>query len=134
MTSRAPPGPAAGRFDFYGAHYSRFGSDLAAAVRREVYGEDFGQTGWRTAAEQAEIADLLCLGPDRHLLDVACGSGGPSLALAARTGCRITGLDIEAAGIAQAQAQASARGLAGRVDFRVADCGGRLPFFGRPGR
>jgi hypothetical protein len=47
------------RFDFYGGHYGRFDRKLAAEVRREVYGEDLGQTGWRTAAEQAEIAALL---------------------------------------------------------------------------
>ena len=40
---------ATGRFDLYGAHYSRFGVDLAAALRREVVGEALGQTGWRTA-------------------------------------------------------------------------------------
>jgi SAM-dependent methyltransferase len=126
--ARHGPGSAAGRFDFYGEHYARFGTDLAAALCREVFGDDVGQTGWRTAAEQAEIADLLRLGPDVHALDIACGSGGPSLALAGRTGCRVTGLDVEPSGVAQAQAVAAARGLAGRAEFRVADCGGRLPF------
>jgi hypothetical protein len=38
-----------GRFDFYGGHYGRLHGELAAEVRREVYGEDLGQTGWRTA-------------------------------------------------------------------------------------
>lgn len=117
-----------GPLDFYGAHYAGFGSGLAAAMRREVYGEDVGQTGWRTAAEQAEIADLLRLGPNVHLLDVACGSGGPSLDLAERSGAVVTGLDVETAGIARAQTQAQARGLDDRTAFRVADCGGRLPF------
>jgi SAM-dependent methyltransferase len=115
-------------FDFYGPQYARFDSELAAELRREVYGEDIGQQGWRTAAEQAEIADLLRPGPDSHILDVACGAGGPSLALVEGTGCRLTGLDAEAAGIAHAQAQASTRGLAGRATFAVLDCGGRLPF------
>ena len=36
-----------------------FGSELAAAMRREIYGEDLGQTGWRSVSEQAEIAALL---------------------------------------------------------------------------
>jgi SAM-dependent methyltransferase len=116
------------RYDFYGPHYRRFGSEIAARIRREVYGEDHGQTGWRTAAEQRRIAELLRLGPAVELLDIACGSGGPSLALAASTGCRVTGLDIEPAGIAHAQAQAEAHGLTGRAQFKVADCGGGLPF------
>jgi SAM-dependent methyltransferase len=118
----------AGSFDFYGPQYARFHSALAVELRREVYGEDIGQQGWRTAAEQAEIAALLRLSPESRVLDVACGAGGPSLTLAERTGCRLTGLDAEAAGIAHAEAQASLRGLTDRVTFAVLDCGGRLPF------
>ena len=117
-----------GAFDFYGAHYARFTSPLAAAIRREVYGQDLGQTGWRSAAEQAEIAALLRLGPETRLLDIACGSGGPTLDLAERTGCRVVGLDVEPAGIARAQEAAAARGLGSRAEFRAADCGGPLPF------
>jgi SAM-dependent methyltransferase len=117
-----------GGFDFYSPQYARFASELAAEIRCEVYGEDIGQQGWRTATEQAEIADFLCAGPDSRVLDVACGAGGPSLALVERTGCHLTGLDTEAAGIAHAKAQASARGLAERANFTVLDCGGRLPF------
>lgn len=115
-------------FDFYGPQYARFDSALAAELRREVYGEDLGQQGWRSAAEQRELADLLRVGPRSHVLDVACGAGGPSVALAERTGCRLTGLDAEASGIAHAQAHASGRGLADRVTFAVLDCGGPLPF------
>lgn len=114
------------RFDFYGGHYGRFNAELAAEVRREVYGEDLGQTGWRTAAEQAEIAHHLRLGPDSRVLDIACGAGGPSLALAERTGCQITGVDIEPTAIEQANAEARARGLAERSTFAVVDCSGRL--------
>jgi SAM-dependent methyltransferase len=127
MTARDDD-PARGGFDFYGPQYARFDSELAAEMRREVYGEDLGQQGWRTAAEQVEVTDLLLAGPDHHVLDVACGAGGPSLALVERTGCRLTGLDAEPAGIAHAEARASARGLAHRATFAVVDCGGRLPF------
>jgi SAM-dependent methyltransferase len=127
MTAR-DEGSAGGDFDFYGPQYARFDSELAVELRREVYGEDMGQQGWRTTAEQAEIAALLRAGPGSRVLDVACGAGGPSLALVERTGCRLTGLDAEGAGIAHAEAQASARGLADRATFAVLDCGGRLPF------
>src|SRR4051812_25712497 len=86
-------GRVSGDFNFYGPQYARFGSALAAELRREAFGEDLGQQGWRTAEEQAEIASLLGLAPDDRVLDVACGAGGPSLDLVERTGCRLTGLD-----------------------------------------
>jgi SAM-dependent methyltransferase len=62
------------------------------------------------------------------VLDVACGAGGPSLALVERTGCQITGVDIEPAAIEHANAEARARGLADRSTFAVVDCSGRLAF------
>jgi SAM-dependent methyltransferase len=115
-------------FDFYSGHYGRFDSELAAEVRREAYGEDLGQTGWRTAAEQAEIAGHLRLRPGSGVLDIACGAGGPSLALVERTGCQLTGVDIEPVGIAHANVEARARGLSDRSTFAVVDCSGRLDF------
>ena len=78
MASQDDKDRVTGQFDFYGSQYRRFSSDLAAELRREVYDEDIGQQGWRTAVEQAEIADLLRLGQGSHVLDVACGAGGPS--------------------------------------------------------
>jgi SAM-dependent methyltransferase len=131
MIERAGPeadGQKGGSFNFYGPQYARFASDIASELRREVYGEDIGQQGWRTASEQAEIANLLEAGPKTSVLDVACGAGGPSLALVERTGCRLTGLDAEAAGIAHAEATAARRGLGDRARFSVLDCGGPLPF------
>jgi len=119
-----------GRTDFYSARFAYADSELAAELRREVYGEDIGQQNWCTAAERTEIANLLRVGQASHVLDVCCGSGGPSLALVERIGCRLTGVDIEDAGIAQAQSQASARGLADRARFAVRDCGRALPYEG----
>ena len=127
MTGQEPR-DAGVRFDFYGAQYSRFAGDLARAMRRAVYGADLGQQGWRDAEDEAAIAELVAAGPPGPVLDVACGSGGPSLALAERTGCQVTGIDIEAAAIAYATAQAAARGLNGRVAFVTMDCRARLPF------
>lgn len=117
-----------GHFDFYGPQYARFDGERAQELRREVYGEDIGQQGWRSAAEQRELADFLRLGPDIHVLDVGCGAGGPSLALVEGTGCRLTGLDAEAAGIAHAQDHAARGNLTMRASFHVLDCGGPLPF------
>ena len=117
-----------GRTDSYSVRYARFGSELAAELRREVYGTDNGQMNWRTAAEETEIAEFLRVGQASRVLDVACGSGGPSLALVERTRCRLTGVDLEDAGIAYAQSQAAARELADQASFAVLDCGAPLPF------
>ena len=51
---------------------------------------------------------------------------GPSLALVERSGCRLTGLDIQPEGIAHANSLAAKRALANRATFAVVDCGGRL--------
>src|SRR3954470_21768996 len=82
-------GEARQQYEFYSAQYARFGSDIAVEIRREVYGEDQGQQGWRTLDEQAQIAALIDRKPC-HVLDIGCGSGGPSLALVATTGCTLT--------------------------------------------
>lgn len=117
-----------GRIDFYGVKYASFGSDAAAELRREVFGDDIGQEGWSTAVEYAEMANALEVGPTSHVLDVCCGSGGPSLAIIQRTGCRLTGIDRENAAIAYAQAQSSSRGIVDRATFAIVDCSGPLPF------
>ena len=114
--------------EFYGPQYARMDSELAAAIRLEAFGEDIGQESWRSAAEQAEIAAWLKLGTGRRVLDVACGAGGPSLALVKDFGCRLTGLDIVAEGIAHASELAHKRGLTHLSHFAVADCGAGLPF------
>jgi 2-polyprenyl-3-methyl-5-hydroxy-6-metoxy-1,4-benzoquinol methylase len=74
--------------EFYRTQYSRFSSNLAADIRREAYGKDLGQQGWRTLGEQEEIINLVNERPQGRLLDVACGSGGPSILIAAATGGR----------------------------------------------
>ncbi len=112
---------------FYKSQYARFGGALAAEIRREVYGADLGQQGWRTLGEQEQIAELVRAQASCHLMDVACGSGGPALAVSAVTGCRLTGVDIEQAAIAEAQERASLAGDAG-ARFAVADCNLPLPF------
>jgi SAM-dependent methyltransferase len=126
--SGTPESQPAGRFDFYAAQYSRFESEAAAEIRREVYGEDLGQQGWRSLDEQALIADLIRESSPCAVLDIGCGSGGPSLALVEQTKCRLTGVDVEASGVEHAHRQTMARGLSDMVKFEAVDCNERLPF------
>ena len=42
----------------------------------------------------SNLAALLNLQPNHHVLDVGSGIGGPSRFLASKFGCRVTGLDL----------------------------------------
>ncbi len=55
-----------------------------------------------------------------RVLDAGCGTGENALALAER-GCRVVGVDFVPAALAAAREKAAARGLAGRVEFHLAD-------------
>ena len=130
-TDRAKDGKVqqpAEQADHYGAAYGNFASELYAEIRAEAFGEDIGQQSWLSAEEQDQLISWLDLWPDHRVLDVACGSGGPTLRIAERTGCRAHGIDIEAAAIEVAKASAQKRGLADRAAFAVADASRPLDF------
>ncbi len=80
--------------DHYGAQYGHFASKLYAEIRAETFEEDIGQNGWLTADEQDLFLSWLALTPDCSLLDVACGSGGPTLRIATPTDCLVHGVDV----------------------------------------
>jgi SAM-dependent methyltransferase len=119
---------AAVAVDMYGATYRNFASELYAEIRAEAFGEDIGQTGWLTAEEQDMFIAWLGLSAQSRLLDIACGSGEPGLRIAKKTDCSLTGIDINAAGIAAAKQNAAARGLSGRAEFVAGNVAERLPF------
>jgi 2-polyprenyl-3-methyl-5-hydroxy-6-metoxy-1,4-benzoquinol methylase len=112
----------------YNANYGNFQTDLYAQIRQEAFGEDIGQNSWHTADEQDRFLRWLELSPDKTLLDVACGAGGPALRIAAATGCSAIGVDVHEQAIKTANSLAAARALAGRAEFRTIDATGPLPF------
>jgi cyclopropane fatty-acyl-phospholipid synthase-like methyltransferase len=116
------------KVDLYAPTYGQFHESLHAEVRRETWGEEFGQSGWTTAAEQDRFIALLGLQTDQKLLDVGCGSGGPALRFAVRTGVLVHGIDVHCDGIGAARRQAEERQLSDRVQFDVCDARERLPF------
>src|SRR5262245_45982673 len=114
--------------DLYDNVYADFGSRAEAAVRRQAFGEDIGQSSWLTAAEWLRFADLAHVRRDGHVLEVGSGSGGPAVHLAAVRGCRVTGIDVNEHGVRNGDRLASARGVSERVALRVADASRPLPF------
>jgi SAM-dependent methyltransferase len=99
-----------------------------AAVRRDTYDEDLGQTSWITGEEACEHFRSLAVGPGAQVLEVACGSGGVACSLATRTGASCVGIDVNAAAVEAATARARALGLASQVSFRQLDASLPLPF------
>ena len=114
--------------DLYGTAYGNFAAEVLAQVRRDTYGEDFGQSSWVTGPEYRRFFRLLGLAAADHVLDVGCGSGGPALFLAREAGCRVTGVDVSEEGIQAGLTLAHRAGLDDRVHFRRADVREPLPF------
>ena len=114
--------------DLYNTVYGKYSHEVETAVRAETYGKDIGQSGWMTSGEYARFADMLDLTEQSHLLDVAAGSGGTTIFIGERTGCRVTGVDINETGVQNANRLAAEAGVSDRIVFQIADAGIRLPF------
>jgi SAM-dependent methyltransferase len=114
--------------DLYDNVYTDFESRAEAEVRRQAFGEDIGQSSWLTATDWLRFADLTQVRTESHVLEVGSGSGGPAVYLAAARGCRVTGVDINEHGVANAARLANERGLADRVTFHTVDASQPLPF------
>lgn len=113
--------------DLYNSTYGNFEEQVLAEIRRETYGEDIGQNSWITTDEYDQFYGWLNLSMSAHVLEVASGSGGPSLYLAKKFDCQITGIDINEHGVEQANKSAQDLGLA-NAKYQLADVSQRLPF------
>lgn len=71
--------------------------------------------------------ELIELGSEDRLLDVASGAGTSARLAASEIGCTVTGVDYGAAAVDAAQSAAETAGLCDRVGFVVGDAA-RLPF------
>jgi SAM-dependent methyltransferase len=112
----------------YSTTYSLFDDPVSAQLRREIYGEDIGQNSWLTVDEYRVWLAWLNLTTETQALEVGCGSGGPALFLAREIGARVTGVDVDEHGVAQANRMAQALDLAERAAFQRADASQPLPF------
>jgi SAM-dependent methyltransferase len=87
-----------------------------------------GQTSWATLEESNEIPDMLALAPSSYVLEIGYGAGRYALQIAAKTGCRVLGVDINRPGIQTARQLAEVRSISGQVRFDNSDVAKTLPF------
>ena len=116
------------KIDLFDSTYGHFETEVLARVRGKTFGEDIGQNSWTTADEYRRWAQALGLHEGSMVLEVASGSGGPSLFLAQEVGCRVYGVDINAHGIATANERSRAMGLDSRATFSKANADEPLPY------
>ncbi len=112
----------------YDANYGNFQTELYGEIRREAFGEDLGQNSWLTSDELDIFISWLNLSQGKTLLDIACGSGGPALRIAEKTGCSLIGVDVHEAAISTANSLVLQRGLEERAHFQIVDASTKLPF------
>ena len=107
--------------EFFDRSYRASPDELSREIRAAAFGEDIGQFSWTTADEHRRFQRQLGIDSESHVLDVACGSGGPALFMARETGCRVTGIDIHADGVEAANVAAEREALGDRAAFLVHD-------------
>jgi ubiquinone/menaquinone biosynthesis C-methylase UbiE len=113
-------------------HYAR--GDILARLRAALLddGQDpdrptlealapYDQFHGRGMEATEELAGGLEVSEGDHLLDVGSGIGGPARYMAARFGCRVTGIDLTAEFCAAARHLTGLLGLDGRVGFEQGD-------------
>jgi ubiquinone/menaquinone biosynthesis C-methylase UbiE len=116
------------RVELYDTAYGNFANKILQEVRRDAFGDDIGQNSWITIDEFLRFLKHLELKSTSNVLEVGCGSGGPSLFIARTFGCHVTGIDINEKAIATADNMARAQKLDSLVRFSQSDAGNALPF------
>jgi SAM-dependent methyltransferase len=115
-------------FDLYNHAYRGHDLDVYRQIRLATYGRDFGQTSWVSTEESDAIPRLLNISAGSQVLEIGFGSGHYALHVAKLFSCHITGLDINANGVATADDLARQSGLKAWVTFRQHDVSKQLPF------
>jgi SAM-dependent methyltransferase len=116
------------RVEVYDTTYGNFSNKVLQEVRRDAFGDDIGQNSWITTDEFLRLLKHLELKSTSNVLEIGCGSGGPSLFMARTFGCHVTGIDINEKAIATADSMARTEKLDSRVRFSQSDAAKALPF------
>ena len=67
------------------------------------------------------LGESLQLGPEKRVLDIACGKCGPAVVLASRFGCRITGVEQYSGFVEAARERIAASGLSELIEVVESD-------------
>ncbi len=116
------------RVELYDTAYGNFSNKVLQEVRRDAFGDDIGQNSWITTDEFLRFLKHLGLKPTSNVLEIGCGSGGPSLFMARTFGCHVTGTDVNEKAITTADKSAQDQKLVSLVRFIKSDAGVALPF------
>ena len=116
------------KVEIYDIAYEDYTSELYHQIRRDTYGNDLGLTSWVSPDESNQIPTQLKIVEDSNVLELGCGSGGYAIYVAERTACRITGIDLNAQAIRNANRLARNRDMIPQVRFLRADLTKKLPY------
>ena len=72
-------------------------------------------------AKLDRIIGLAQIGPQDHVLEIGCGWGSFSIRAAQTTGCRVTGISLSPAQLAEAKKRVESAGLSDRIELKLID-------------
>lgn len=87
-------------------------------IAKLLLGDSFHPGGLKMTER---LGQLLKLGPDSRVLDVASGLGTSAIHLAGHFGCGAIGIDFGERNVARANEEAMSKGLSSRVQFQQGD-------------
>ena len=117
-----------------GVDYSelhRLDSPANRLIRESIWGteDDIGQQSFITPRYLDQLVPRLGIGKAAHVLDVGSGAGGPAIYIADRTGCRVSGIEINEVGVDVSRNLAKNSGLEQQTEFHLGDAM-EMPFAG----
>ena len=116
------------KVELFSGTYKNYAEEIYKDIRKETYGEDIGQNSWLTADEYRNFFSVLKLSPDKNVLEIAAGSGGPAVFMVKETGCLLTGMDFNENGVNNAKKLAEENELNEKMKFLRGDASEPLPF------
>lgn len=115
-----------------GVNYSelhQLDSPANRLIRESIWGteNDIGQQSFTTPRYLDQLIPRLSIGKITHVLDVGSGAGGPAVYIADRTGCRVSGIEINEVGVNVSRKLAKNSGLENKAEFYLGDAM-KMPF------